>query len=388
MAVRTVLRLWVAWLMLLTGAMSSVARESVAQQTDASVPSKPAADVQRLLYVASPGIRNDLEYGGHGLLVFDIDDGHRFVRRIPIGGLDEHGRPINVKGICASADAARVWISTLRSLMCVDLVTDRLLWEREYPGGCDRMSVTPDGSVIYLPSLEKDHWHVVDGMTGDVITRIEPRSGAHNTIIGPGGRRAYLAGLRSPVLTICDAKSHQVVVTCGPFADNIRPFTINEQETRVYVCINNCLGFEIGDLTTGRRLRRIEVPGVDTGPVKRHGCPSHGIGLTPDEREIWVTDGHNNQMHVFDATVEPPRLIDSLPLRDQPGWITFSIDGRWAWPSSGEVIDRRTRTTVALLTDEQGRAVGSEKMLEIDFQNGRPIRTGDQFGRGMVTDLR
>src|SRR6476620_764013 len=31
----------------------------------------------RLLYVATPGIRNYLEYGGHGLLVFDMDDGHR-----------------------------------------------------------------------------------------------------------------------------------------------------------------------------------------------------------------------------------------------------------------------------------------------------------------------
>src|SRR5688500_9246608 len=41
----------------------------------------------RLLYVAAPGIRNYLEYGGHGILVFNIDDGHKFVRRIPSAGL-------------------------------------------------------------------------------------------------------------------------------------------------------------------------------------------------------------------------------------------------------------------------------------------------------------
>ena len=33
------------------------------------------------------------------------------------------------------------------------LVTDKQLWQRTYPGGCDRMSISPDGGVIYLPSL-------------------------------------------------------------------------------------------------------------------------------------------------------------------------------------------------------------------------------------------
>ena len=60
---------------------------------------------QKRLYVAGPGIRDYLQYGGHGVLVFDIDHGHRFVKRIPAAGLDEKGRPLNVKGICANASA-------------------------------------------------------------------------------------------------------------------------------------------------------------------------------------------------------------------------------------------------------------------------------------------
>ena len=52
------------------------------------------------LYVAEPGIRNDMQYGGHGLLVFDIDNGHKFVKRIPTGGgVDGKGVPLNVKGV-------------------------------------------------------------------------------------------------------------------------------------------------------------------------------------------------------------------------------------------------------------------------------------------------
>ena len=49
------------------------------------------------------------------------------------------------------------------------------------------------------------------------------------------------------------------------------------------------------------------------------------------------------------------------------------------------MIDTATRRVVATLTDEHGRAVQSEKMLEIDFEGDRPIRAGDQFGLGRVT---
>ena len=51
--------------------------------TEKEVTSSGAPFSGYFLYVATPGIRDYLGYGGHGLLVFDIDDQHRFVRRIP-----------------------------------------------------------------------------------------------------------------------------------------------------------------------------------------------------------------------------------------------------------------------------------------------------------------
>jgi len=339
---------------------------------------------RRLLYVAEPGIRDYVEFGGHGILVFDIDEGHKFVKRIPTGGLDEKGKPLNVKGVCASAVTKRMYVSTLRTMMCLDLVSDKLLWERSYEKGCDRMSITPDGRFIYLPTLEQDHWKVIDGETGDELTRITPNSKSHNTAIGLDGKFAYLAGLGSPLLTIADASQHQTMRTVGPFSNSIRPFTINGAQTLVFVNVNELLGFEIGDLSSGKMLHRVEVSGFPKGPVKRHGCPSHGVGLTPDEREIWVTDGHNSQMHIFDATVMPPQQVASLPVRDQPGWITFTIRGDLAYPSTGDVFDVRTRQLVTQLTDEANRIVQSEKMLEIDFIGDQPVRVGDQFGLGRV----
>jgi hypothetical protein len=343
---------------------------------------------KRLLYVASPGIRNDLQWGGAGVLVYDIDQGHALVRRIPVSYYDDKDpagkAPENVKGICASAATKRLYVSTLTRLACIDLVSEKLLWIKRYEGGCDRMSITPDGKKIYLPTLEKDDWHVVDGATGGVLTKISPKSGAHNTVMGLDGSRVYLAGLKSPLLRVADTKTDQIVKEI-PFSAAVRPFTVNGAQTRAIVNVNELLGFEIGDPNSGKFLCRVEVPGFKKGAVKRHGCPSHGVGLTPDEKEIWVVDGFNKAVHIFDNTVEPPKYLQSIEgLIDDPGWVTFSIKGDYAYPSTGEVIDPKTKKTLTHLKDEQGHDVQSEKMLEIDWAGAEPVRNGDQFGLGRV----
>lgn len=344
----------------------------------------PSSRERKLLYVATPGIRNYLEYGGHGVLVFDIEHGHKFVKRIPSAGLDDKRHPLNVKGICANAGTARLYVSTIKTLMCFDLLTEKLLWEKAYDGGCDRMALSPDGTVMYLPSLEKAHWHVIDARSGDVIKKLTPESGAHNTIYGVDGKHAYLAGLKSPLLRVTETKNHTIIRQVGPFSNVIRPFTVNGSGTLCFVNVNDLLGFEVGDLTTGKMLHRVEVQGFHKGLTKRHGCPSHGVALTVDEKELWLTDAANSRMHIFDATAMPPKQVASIELRDQPGWITFSIDGRYAYPSTGDVIETKARKIVAGLKDEIGAPVQSEKLLEIDFEGERPVRAGDQFGLGRV----
>ena len=337
---------------------------------------------RRLLYVATPGVRNYLQYGGHGILIFDRDDHYRLLRRIPFSGLNADGKPLNVKGICGSARTGRLYVSTLEHLICLDLRTEKVIWERTYSGGCDRMAIAPNGSEIYLPSLEKDHWKIVNAATGEEQTRVVTDSGSHNTIYGPDGQRAYLAGLRSCELTIVDTTKRQPLKPAGPFAHGIRPFTINADQSRVFACVNELLGFEVGDLHSGKVLHRVEVEGYPQGPVKRHGCPSHGIALTPDEREIWVTDGHHRQLHIFDAAQSPPKPVSHVALRDEPGWILFSEDGRHAFPSTGEILDVARRAVVGQLVDELGRSVQSEKMLEVHWNGANVAWVGDQFGVG------
>lgn len=342
-----------------------------------------APPVKRYLYVAVPGIRDYLGYGGHGILVFDMDNNHRFVKRIPTKGFHPDNTPSNVKGIAVSVPLNSIYISTLESLQRIDLTTDKLVWEKQFEGGCDRMSISPDGKTMYLPSLEKGFWNVVDCASGDIIKKIDVHKRAHNTIYGPSGKQVYLDDIASSWLYIADATKHELVNKVGPFANFVRPFTVNGKETLAYVTVDSLLGFEVGDISTGKKLAHIEVEGWNRGPVRRHGNPSHGIALTPDEKEIWLADGHNMRVHVFNA-VAPYQQLTTIPVQDMPGWITFSIDGKLVYPSSGEVIETKTRKILTVLQDEFHNNVASEKMVEINFAGNKVVRAGDQFGIGGV----
>lgn len=340
--------------------------------------------VGKYLYVAVPGIRDYLEYGGHGILVYDIADNYRLVKRIPSGGLKANGTPSNVKGVAVSLATNSIYITTLEALQRIDLATEKMVWEKKFEGGCDRLSMSPDGKTIYLPTLEKEHWNVVNAETGEVIKQIFTNSGAHNTLYGPDGTKVYLAGLRTPTLGVSETRTHEVTKQIGPFASAVRPFTINGSQTLCYVNVNGLLGFEIGDIKTGNKLHHIEVSGFEKGPVKRHGCPSHGIGLTPDEKEVWLCDAFNQRMHIFDNTVMPPKQVASVELRDQPGWITFSLDGKHAYPSTGEIFDIKSRKMITTLKDEKGNPVMSEKVIEIHMNGTKAVKSGDQFGIGRL----
>ena len=98
---------------------------AVAVTVASTLPS--AQQRQRLLYAALPGVGggNNLKYGGAGILVFDIDRGHKFVKRVPLQGTAASGVQEAIKGIAAHARTARLYISTNRRVAAYDLITDK-----------------------------------------------------------------------------------------------------------------------------------------------------------------------------------------------------------------------------------------------------------------------
>jgi len=114
-------------------------------------------------------------------------------------------------------------------------------------------------------------------------------------------------------------------------------------------------------------------------PRVPHGCPSHGIALTADGKEVWVADALFNKIHIFSNT-DNPKEIATIDTPDGVFWMTFGLDGKLVYASSGDIIDVATRKIVGTTKSEYGTRMFSEKELDMTFLDGHLQRVSNQFG--------
>ena len=338
----------------------------------------PAGE-KHYLYLSTPDGAQTEGRSGDGILVFDIDNGHRFVRRIDIPIFKE-----GLRGFVGNAKTHSVYYTTTsRRMGCFDLETEKIVWDRTYELGCDRAAITPDGAKIYVPT---GWWYkgtdsgmfVVDSKNGDVLKRIPVNLQAHNSIVSLDGKLAFLGTETN--LTVFRTSDDSVVRDIKGVGEfGIFPFTVDSRNRFAYVCLGKHIGFDVVDLTTGSVPHRV-LAGETPIPNR-----THGAGLTPDESELWISDQVGKKLFVFDATVMPPKAKTHIDLSiGGHGWVTFSLDGRYAWCHTPDVMDARTKKVIATLKDEKGQPFASSKFIEVHLRDGKVVRVGDQFGLGRV----
>ena len=177
------------------------------------------SSTRRFLYVAVPGAGNETEYRGVGILVYDIDKGHAFVKRIPTWAAQQ---PEQVRGIAASAGTRRLFVSTVKRLAAFDLVTEKIVWEKTYDGTCcDRLALSPDGTTIYAPAFGAPKWYVIEAATGALLATIDTMGWPRQAIFSRDGSFVFLSAWESPVLSVVDAKARKIVREVGPFTNYV-----------------------------------------------------------------------------------------------------------------------------------------------------------------------
>jgi len=335
--------------------------------------------LKRYLYMSTP---DGAQPGGSGkgILVFDIDDGHRFVRRIEIPFKE------GLRGFCGSAKNHAVYYSsTSRILGAFDVEAEKILWERSLEAGVDRACITPDGKKLYAPTGwwfrgTNSGFLVIDPADGKVLNRLSAGPQAHNSIASLDGRFAYLGTETN--FWVYRTKDDSLVKHFDDVGESgVFPFTIDSRNRTAYICLGKHVGFDVLDLGKGEIVGRVMATDPDSGKSIAHR--THGAALTPNEKELWISDQDGKKLFIFDPAQTPPKQIGHVDLSmGGHGWVTFSLDGRFAWCHTPDVIDAKTHKVVATLKDENGQAVSGSKFIEIQFRNGKVVAMGDQFGLG------
>jgi DNA-binding beta-propeller fold protein YncE len=364
-------------------------------QGQLSSPSRPKE--RNLLYVTAQGTAYvPPHHYGLGILVFDVANDFKFVKRIPTDDVPASRIPEQVVGIAASPATGLLYVSFPTRLLAIDLTTDKKAWEQSYDGQCCEMIATsPDGKMLYLNSYYKSHMYAVDAGTGALIKKVEYPSSfdqgtrierAHNINWSPDGSRVFMSGSgpKDVFISVADPKAHTIVKAVGPFGESVRQFTTNSRGTVLFVNTVGLCGFEVADVESGKVMHRVECPGDWKGKLKAdpnmrlgHGTPSHGIAMSADEKEIWVVDGVNSALHVFDATKMPPLPTTSIKTRVPPYTVGFSLNDTYVLSMSGDIIDAKTKKIVAGLKDEVGRDVYSP--------DGKMLRASERFSKGRAS---
>jgi hypothetical protein len=310
-------------------------------------------------------------------LIFDIEDGHKFVRRIELPIFKE-----GLRGFTGSARTRCAYYSTTnRRLGCFDLEKEAVLWERTYEAGCDRSSITTDGKKIFVPtgwwySGEDSGFLVVSAESGELLKRIRVGPRSHNSIASLDGRFVFLG--TETMLTVFDAASEAVVRQIKDVGEKgVFPYTVDRRNRLAYVCLGGHVGFDVVNLETGKVLHRV-LAGKEPIPHR-----THGAGLTPDEKELWISDQDGRKLFIFDSTKMPPEPRGHVELSSGGhGWVSFSLDGRYAWCHTPDVFEVKSRKLAATLKDEKRAPVSSSKFIEVHVREGKVVQVGNEFGLG------
>src|SRR5262249_45193944 len=125
-------------------------------------------------------------------------------------------------------------------------------------------------------------------------------------------------------------------------------------------------GFAVVDFAARREVARVVLPkteaAFETDPG-RDTSPSHGIGVAPDGKTLWVTSIPNNSVFVYSladlkqiAEVALPvlRVAGREQMSSVPNWVTFTPDSRTIYISNAGMgavtaIDTASMTVKAVI---------------------------------------
>lgn len=320
--------------------------------------------------------------------VYDIDAGHHLVKTIEtVRDVDD------AKGAVASAVTGRLYVayrtrSGVGMIYCLNVYDDAVLWNRAIDPGIDRLAIHPDGQLLYVPSWENisaEFINVLDASTGDVVRRVHFSNRSHDTLFplsGPLFQETKAEDGSGKYLYMIDPKSY-TVSRVGPYAGILGPYAVDGMSRYVVNNVTGLWGMQVAELKSGR---------IVTASLAEHpaGEPEllHGIGWTPDEREVWQSSSADDP-HIYIWNMRDPMapvLAERVSMKSRRGahWLTFDIEGNYAYVAPNKSSDDPTEIFDAHTHNSLGLIGSSEDMIEIDFADDKVSRVGDQYGIGRV----
>ncbi len=236
-------------------------------------------------------------------------------------------------GAAAAPDGSRFYFTNEanETLDVVDGNTLAVTKSIPLSGRPNNVAISRDGRRVYVAIVEAPGAvDVIDTASLELDKTIPTRGGVHNTFVTPDGRHVVAGSIAGKNLTVIDQKTEEPLWTLY-FENGVRPiaFETNPDGStrRLFVQILNFHGFFLVDFDKRMEVGRVRLPEL---PKEKQnwdtlqGSPSHGIGVAPDGKTLWVCSKVNHTVYAY--SVPDLKLLGGVEVGHHPDWLTFTPD--------------------------------------------------------------
>jgi len=279
--------------------------------------------------------------------------------------------PEAMHGVAFSPDGARVYVSNeaQTTLDVFERKNGKLIKQVPLSNRPNNIAVAKDGRIVVGIARGDGALDIVDPATLTLKKSVPVHGRLHNVYVTPDNKYVITGSIRESLLSVIDLATEQVAWELK-LSGGVRPMTIETNPDgstkRIFAQLSDLNGFAVVDFANRKETARVELPKparefeTDAG---RNSAPSHGIGVTPDNKTLWVTSIPNNA--VFAYSLENLALIGEValpslkleghgPISAVANWVTFTPDSKTIYVSNAglrsvSAIDTKAMKLIAVI---------------------------------------
>jgi YVTN family beta-propeller protein len=206
--------------------------------------------------------------------------------------------------------------------------------------GPHELAVTPNGLKAYVPNTGDNTVSVVDLKTHAEVKKISsPDFGyPHGVAFTGDSRRALITSERASKIVVIDVETDTVVRSISMDQEGAHMVVINKAGTWAYSANRQSNTVSFVDLKELKIAANVRV-----------GRGGEGIALSPNEKEVWVSNVSEGTLSVVD--IAKRETVATIPAGQSPFRVVFTPDGKHALSASSgsgvNVYDTAARKQVA-----------------------------------------